>query len=168
MERLTDKRMKGEGFISADPKEYKAFIRNEKPTGKQIYQRLLETEEILGDNYDLDHMRELVETDRDGRCVFTKCKLGDVVFIVGKKKIVKARVQEIYIDDMPELIYLVDFECDNCCDGCPFNSWSQSWEGEWECSGEYGDGSIKQSDFGKTVFITREAAEAALEGENKK
>lgn len=168
MERLTDKRMKGEGFIPVDPKEYKAFIRNEKPTGEQIYQRLLEIEDILGDNYDLDNLRELVETDRDGRCVFTKCKLGDVVFIVGKKKIVKARVQEIYLDDMPELIYFVDFECENCCDGCPFNSWSQSWEGEWECSGEYGDGSIKQSDFGKTVFFTREAAEAALKGENKK
>ncbi len=59
--------------------------------------------------------------------------------------------------------FAVDFECDNSCDGCPFNSWSQSWEGEWECDGEYGDGSVKQSDFGKTVFLTREEAEAALE-----
>lgn len=42
MERLTDKRMKGDGFVPVDPKEYKAFVRNEKPTGKQIYQRLLE------------------------------------------------------------------------------------------------------------------------------
>lgn len=68
MERLTDKRMKGEGFISVDPKEYKAFIKNEKPTGKQIYQRLLEIEDILGDDYDLDRLRELVEADRGGRC----------------------------------------------------------------------------------------------------
>lgn len=67
MERLTDKRMKGEGFIPVDPKEYKAFIRNEKPTGKQIYQRLLEIEDILGENYDLDRLRELVEADRAGR-----------------------------------------------------------------------------------------------------
>lgn len=68
MERLTDKRMKGEGFISVDPKEYKAFIKNEKPTGKQIYQRLLEIEDILGDDYDLDRLRELVEAGREGRC----------------------------------------------------------------------------------------------------
>lgn len=96
MERLTDKRMKGEGFIPVDPKEYKAFIKNEKPTGKQIYQRLLEIEDILGDDYDLDclrvivnqrmsmrdevakrfeitknitvdRLRELVEADREGR-----------------------------------------------------------------------------------------------------
>lgn len=112
--------------------------------------------------YPLDKVQNLVEADKAGRCVFTKCKIGDTVFVVGKKKIVKARVQEIYLDDMPELIYLVYFECDNSCDGCPFNSWSQSWEGEWECGGEYGYGSVKQSDFGKTIFLTREAAESAL------
>lgn len=129
---------------------------------------MLRTEEKY--SLSIDRIKELVEADRDGRCVFTKCKIGDTVFVVGKKKIVKARVQEIYLDDIPELIYLVDFECDNCCDGCPFNSWSQSWEGEWQCDGGYGDGSIKDSNFGKTVFRTREAAEAALkamkEGKN--
>lgn len=130
--------------------------------------QLAQIYDILGEDYDIDRLRELVEADRDGRCVITKCKLGDTVFAVGKKKIVKARVQEIYLDDMPELIYLVDFECDNCCDGCPFNSWSQSWEGEWECGGEYGDGSVKQSDFGKTVFLTREAAEAAMKARDGK
>lgn len=67
MERLTEKKMKGEGFILADPKEYKAFARGEKPNGKQIYQRLLEIEDILGDDYDLERLRELVEADRDGR-----------------------------------------------------------------------------------------------------
>lgn len=72
MNRLTDKRMRGNGFIPVDPKEYKAFIRNEKPTGKQIYQRLLEIEDILGDDYGLDRLRELVESDRDGRCVVYK------------------------------------------------------------------------------------------------
>jgi hypothetical protein len=107
-------------------------------------------------------IQELVEADRDGRCTITQCKFGDIVYVVGSKKIVEARIQEIYLDDVSEPIYLVDFTCDNSCDGCPFNSWSQSWEGEWECDGEYGNGAIKQSDFGKTVFLTREAAEAAL------
>lgn len=54
MERLTDKRMKGEGFIPVDHKEYKAILREEKPTAKQIYRRLLEIEDILGDDYDLE------------------------------------------------------------------------------------------------------------------
>lgn len=129
---------------------------------EKIVERLQDIENILGDTYDLDRLRELVEADKAGRCVFTKCKIGDTVFVVGKKKIVKARVQEIYLYNMPELIYLVDFECDNSCDGCPFDFWNQSWEGEWECGGECGDGSVKQSDFGKTVFLTEEAAKSAL------
>lgn len=132
--------------------------------------RFAEIENILGDDYDLDRLKELVEADREGRRLVTKLKIGEYVFVVGKKKIVRARIQEIYLDDMSELIFLVDFKCDDSCDGCPFNSWSQSWEGEWRCDGEYGDGSVKQSEFGKTVFLTREEAEAALKkmrGENK-
>lgn len=31
--------------------------------------RLAAIEDILGDDYDLDRLRELVEADRDGRCV---------------------------------------------------------------------------------------------------
>lgn len=103
MDRLTDKRMKVEGFIPVDPKEYKAFVRNEKPSSKQIYKRLLEIEDILGDEYDLerlkvlvnqrmtmreevaerfsitkyipvDRLRELVEADKDGQCIIvTRC-----------------------------------------------------------------------------------------------
>lgn len=140
--------------LELDDKTYKGL--------QKIFNRLASIERILGKGYDLDRLRELVDADRDGRCMFTKCKIGDILFVVGKKKVVEARVQEIYLDDMPELIYLVDFECDNSCDGCPFNSWKQSWEGEWECGGEYGDGSVKQSDFGKTVFLTHKQAEAAL------
>ena len=34
-----------------------------------IWNRLREIEDILGDDYDLDRLRELVEADRDGRCV---------------------------------------------------------------------------------------------------
>lgn len=77
MERLTDKRMKGEGFIAVDPKEYKKVLKNEKPNVKQIYKRLLEIENILGDEYDLGRLRELVEADRDGRCVVLPCGEGD-------------------------------------------------------------------------------------------
>lgn len=77
MERLTDKRMKGEGFIAVDPKEYKKALKNEKPNVKQIYKRLLEIENILGDEYDLGRLRELVEADRDGRCVVLPCGEGD-------------------------------------------------------------------------------------------
>lgn len=158
MERLTKYSSNGE----ARTKTNIAFspIKNQ-----ECLERLAAFEDILGDDYDLNRLRELIEADRNGRCKIAQCKLGDTVYVAGSKKIVAVRIREIYFDDTSGLIYLVDFECDNSCDGCPFNSWSQTWEGEWECGGEYGDGGIKQSDFGKTVFLTPEAAEAALKGE---
>lgn len=135
------------------------------PIVRKLREELATIKDILGDDYDLDRLWELEEADRDGRCVLTKCKLDDTVFVVGNKKVVEARVREIYLNDMTELIYLVDFECDNSCDGCPFNSHRQFLGEKWRCDGEYGAGSVKQSEFGKSVFLTREAAEDALKGE---
>ena len=34
---------------------------------------------------------------------------------------------------------------------------------EYHCGGEYGDGSVSSKDFGKTVFLSREEAEKALQ-----
>ena len=46
----------------------------------RIANRLAAIEDILGDEYDLDRLRELVEADRDGRCVVLPCKFGDPVW----------------------------------------------------------------------------------------
>ncbi len=35
----------------------------------QIVERMGTIEDILGDDYDIERLRELVEADRDGRCV---------------------------------------------------------------------------------------------------
>lgn len=37
-----------------------------------ILNRLAAIEDILGDDYDLDRLREILEADRDGRCVVLK------------------------------------------------------------------------------------------------
>lgn len=44
--------------------------------------RLAAIEDILGDSYDLDRLRELVESDRDGRCVVLPCKIFDKIWNV--------------------------------------------------------------------------------------
>lgn len=36
--------------------------------GASLIGRMVAIEDILGDDYDLDHLRELVQSDRDGRC----------------------------------------------------------------------------------------------------
>lgn len=82
--------------------------------------RLAAIENILGDTYDLDHLRELVEADKDGRCVVLPCKVGTPVY------------------------WVVDV-------------------GVFECY--FNLAAVEE--VGKTVFLTREAAEAALAKEAK-
>ena len=39
-------------------------------------------EDILGDEYDLDRLRELAQADREGRCVVLPCKIFDKIWNV--------------------------------------------------------------------------------------
>lgn len=50
--------------------------------------RLAPIEDILGDDYNLDRLRERTEADREGRCVVLPCKPGDTInaFRLGKEK----------------------------------------------------------------------------------
>lgn len=54
--------------------------------GKAI-DRLATIEDILGDTYDLDRLRELVQSDRDGRCVVSPFKIGGQVWVVERDEI---------------------------------------------------------------------------------
>lgn len=46
----------------------------------EFYWRLKKIEDILGDDYDLDRLRELVEADREKRCVIFRKGYGMVSF----------------------------------------------------------------------------------------
>ena len=48
----------------------------------RIYNRLAEIENILGDDYDLERLKELVEADREERCVILPCKIGTPIYNV--------------------------------------------------------------------------------------
>ena len=141
----------------------------------EIVDRLGAIEDILGDDYDLDRLRELleackglepseiaesklliatrkdpeklarmaglVEADRDGRCVVLPCKLHDKVFFIENGCV---KETEVYA----------------------FHNWTS---GRWKISTrtnrmfDYWKGyEIDFSGIGKTVFLTREAAEAEL------
>lgn len=47
-----------------------------------VIDRLASIEDILGDDYDLEHLGKLLEAERDGRCVVFPCEVGDKVWIV--------------------------------------------------------------------------------------
>lgn len=111
----------------------------------------------------LRHLEELAEADRDGRLVVPPCKVGDTVW-AASGKIIKCEIDEMYLCDGGGIEYLVTFDCDGAdCKRCPFNRWEQDCSGERYCECEYGCSSFKDSDIGKTIFLTSEEAKAALE-----
>ena len=57
-------------------------------TYSDMEERLMDIEDILGDDYELDRLRELVQADQEGRCVVLPCKVGDPVYMAtGRSRI---------------------------------------------------------------------------------
>lgn len=92
----------------------------------------------------IDPIRELLKAEKDGRLVVPPCKVGDTVWIKGDK--FPAEIEEIRITD--DGIYFAYVEYDRGYEE------TEVWD---NCE-------FTLSDIGKTVFLTREAAEKALEG----
>lgn len=82
MKRMTNKRYKTDGFyLNCDPECKKAKC-EECPDLIKAVGRFADIENILGDEYDLDHLHELVEADRNGRCAVLPVKLGSIVYVL--------------------------------------------------------------------------------------
>lgn len=128
----------------------------------------LEPEEIADfqENYRIatSQFADYKAAEVTGRLVVLPCKVGDTIYVLGESRIVECNIDKAYLGKENTLEYQVSFDCGYDCDGCPFSDWQQDHIGECECSGEYGGASIEKSNFGKTVFLTREEAEAALAG----
>lgn len=93
----------------------------------------------------LDRLRELAQADREGRCVVLPCKVGDTLYDIyeamgngtGEIRELKVNDIRIHLDKRSK---------------------------EWLIAGGY---YFSLSDFGKTVFLTRAEAEAALRREQE-
>ena len=97
-------------------------------------------------------IRELAEADKDGRVVVLPCKVGDTVYtnnrVLGADNAIHDEI------------------CTRRIKGYGGNALNKVW---LIVSGDYCNLSIFPSEFGKTVFFTREEAERALqEMEGKK
>ena len=64
MKRLTEYTIPETGFSVVSEEKYKRILMEEKPSVEKVYNRLKKIEDILGDEYDLDRLRELVEADK--------------------------------------------------------------------------------------------------------
>lgn len=94
----------------------------------------------------LHHIRELAEADKDGRVVVLPCKVGDTVYML-------------------ERIFDIDNGvCDEICARKVIGHGGNKLNKLWLIgSGGICNVSIFVSEFGKTVFLTREEAERAMQ-----
>lgn len=96
---------------------------------------------IFGEDYDLDRLKELVEADREGRCVVLPCKIGDTVYDIRMGKITEKAIISIH--------FLLSNSVNHLCLQAINNRDAIT--------------TIETENLGKTEFLTREEAEAAQE-----
>ena len=106
--------------------------------------RLAEIEDIIGDEYNLDWLRELVEDDWDGRCVVLPCKVGDTVYLND--------IVEYEIDDAGNNQYLTVSGTVTSITICGDKKIKIKCKESGNCIWI----------LGETAFLTQEAAETAL------
>ena len=106
---------------------------------EEAIDRLAAIEDILGDEYDLDRLRELAKADREGRCVVLPCKVEDDVYIN-----ILGRTLPFTVISISQMSSTPTFKA------------------------QHGIRLVyifKADDVGETVFMTRAEAEAALRRE---
>ena len=98
------------------------------------------------ENMSIERLKELAEADKDGRVVVLPCKVGDTVYMI-------------------ERIFDIDNGiCDEICARKVIGHGGNNLNKLWLVgSGGICNAYIFVSEFGKTVFLTREEAERATE-----
>lgn len=118
------------------------------------YRMLTEISNIISDDYDINRLKELVQADREGKCVLLPCK--DWLEIVFGEQ---------------EVFYGIDMDCiehpirEISVDSSSRCTWYDGWKSVvikgYDENGF--DWDFEPEEIGETVFFTREEAEVALE-----
>lgn len=129
-------------------------------------------------------LRELAQADREGRCVVLPCKIGDTVYHIAKCRDFSKVLDGTLYDSNGGYGTATGYYCPcELADNCPFDDDSFDCDANKNKPNIFEDtvesvniddyeqylrldysGAVSLEDFGKTVFLTREEAEAALEG----
>lgn len=91
-----------------------------------------------------DRLRELAEADKEGRVVVLPCKVGATVYTEFCGEIIEKYLGQFHVNGYTEPRLWADIDC----------GWTSTQHVRWDLA------------VGKTVFLTREEAEAALKEVN--
>ena len=119
---------------------------------RDLYGRLKAYEDIAELCGGFASLRELAAADKDGRVVVLPCKVGGTLWVTGRDNV--PREMELEAPDIRAVCTDEDNLCMSTCNRKPdgFCAYRLRNDG---------------ADIGKTVFLTREEAEAALEAMEK-
>lgn len=136
------------GFCTAVPAAHCPLLRQYLDTGmtpEAFQSYVVFLQDLIGDqkaSEALDRFRQLAKADKDGRLAVLPCKVGDTLYeVTGRKTISEYRVKAIRVASF-----------------CVFIEWEIEKGFVWQSLA-----GITPNEIGKTVFLTREEAEAALE-----
>ena len=122
--------------------EWRVNVNGGETTGPHV-DRLAAIEDILGDEYDLDRLRKLIKAEQEGRCAVMPCEISHKLYDITGGEIVEKSI--VFI---PLLLTKST------------NHLSLSALDQRDAIT-----AIVTQDIGKTVFLTRAEAEAALRRE---
>ena len=159
-------------------------------SGAECWLRLCDIEDILGDEYDMDRLRELAQADREGRCVVSPASIGDTVYHITTCKNFSQVLDGTLYGPDGEIGTATGLYCPfELAENCPFPCDSDE---DFDCNKHKNDlaifedvvtaifsddmldavnfeysGSANFEDFGKSVFLTLKEAQAALRREQE-
>lgn len=120
MKRLTKKIGKHSSFYDCDIICNQCF--NGCKVTQKVFDRLAAIEDILGYEYKLDRLRELINADKDGRCLILPCKIGATVYLIttqsddfcgDRQVIVQAPFRLSLLDDIGKRVFLTHEEAES-------------------------------------------------------
>lgn len=136
------------GFCTAVPAAYCPMLQKYLDTGLTPsdvhslwgeWDAMMSVLNSIGGGY--DRLRQLAEADKAGRAVILPCEPGTLVYMTFCGEVWEMRVGQFHVNGYTEPRIWADIDCD----------WASTLCVRWDLA------------VGKTVFLTREEAEKALE-----
>ena len=135
MKRLTEYTIPETGFSVVSKEKYKRILMEGKPSAEKVYNRLKKIEDILGDEYDLGRLRKLAQANR----------------MIGEEVWAQAKYLNLF-QTKPSIIQRTTVQYISLLKGGDILCHTQTR-------------AFPLNEIGKTVFLTREEATAALRRE---
>lgn len=160
MKRLTEYTIPETGFSVVSEEKYKRILMEEKPSVEKVYNRLKKIEDILGDKYDLEDLKKAMWCMQTVKMAFADdtSTIERLRELAQADRLIGSNVYEPNKRGFISVYEIISVHISKCSILVGWNL----------IDGVYSNlNGFEISALGKTVFLTREDAEAALRKERE-